>query len=242
MARTVEEIMNRELLAVALETPVAAIAELLPTFGIGAVPVVDDDRRPLGIVTANELLGQVGSTARDRMKRPAICIEGSTAIEAAAHRLAVADVHHLIVVDCAGVAVGMLSILDVMRAMVGIAAHHPAAFPHWDAATAAAWTDEWPMDEESVSRAPDATGVLVLVRFAAGAVDTVVWAEACRNVRERVAELVALSSSGEPTLARLLERHDVRFRAATVRDGGQRERIVRGLQYDLVHRPPPGAT
>jgi hypothetical protein len=242
MARTVDEIMNRELLAVVLETPAQAILELLRTFAIGAVPVVDDERRPLGIVTAGDLLGAVGGTARDRMSPPAMCIDGSTAIEAAARRFGLADVHHLIVVDCAGVAVGMLSVLDVLRAMVGIAPRHPSAFPHWDAATASAWTDEWPIEKESVSRAPDTAGVLVLVRSRTGVPDAIVWVEQCRNVRARVAELAALSSSGEPTLARLLERHDVSFRATTVSDDVQRERIASRLQYELEHRPPPGAT
>jgi CBS domain-containing protein len=241
MARTVEEIMNRELLAVAPETPAQAIFEVLRTFAIGAVPVVDDEGRPLGLVTAGDLLDAVGGTARDRMSQPANCIEGSTTIEEAARHIGLADVHHLVVVDCAGVAVGMLSVLDVMRAMVGIASRHPAAFPHWDAATASAWTDEWPIEKESVSRAPDAAGVLVLVRSGAGAPDTVVWVEQCRNVRDRVAALAALSSSGEPALARLLERHDVCFRAATVCDDGQRERIASRLQYELEHTPPPGS-
>jgi predicted transcriptional regulator len=69
------------------------------------------------------------------MTRPAVCVEGSTAIEVAARRLALADVQHLVVVDSSGAAVGSVSVLDVLRALLGIPAHHPATFPHWDAAT-----------------------------------------------------------------------------------------------------------
>lgn len=233
--------MNRELLAVLPETPAQAIRELMRTFVVGAVPVLDEQRRPLGIVTALALLDVEGAAAH-RMTSPAVCIEGSAGFEEAARRMAQADTHHLVVVDGAGIAVGFLSVLDVLRAMHGISAHHPAAFPHWDATTHSSWTDEWPLDEAHAAHAPDAAGVLVLVRGLVGDTDAVVWVEACANVRERVRTLTAPGSSGEPALGRLLERHDLRFRAAAVRDEADRERISSGLRWDLEHRPPPGAT
>ena len=241
MSRRVAEIMNRELLAVLPETPAQAIRELVRTFAVGAVPVLDERRRPLGIVSARALLDVEGAAA-DRMTCPAVCIEGSTGFDEAARRMAEADTHHLVVVDGAGMAVGFLSVLDVLRAMYGIPAHHPAAFPHWDAATHSSWTDEWPLDEAHADRAPDAAGVVVLVRGLVGETDAVVWVEACTNVRERIRTMTTLSSSAEPALARLLERHDMRFRAAAVRDDADRERITSGLRWDLEHRPPPGAT
>ena len=241
MSRSIDEIMNRELLAVVPETPVQAIRELLRTFAVGVVPVLSEERRPLGMVTADAALAGEG-TAGDRMSRPAMCIEGSTGIEAAARRLALADAHHMVVVDSAGVAVGIISVLDVLRAMLGIPAHHPAAFPHWNAATQSSWTDEWPFDEEHATHAPDAPGVLVLARGLSGETDAVVWVEACTNVRSRVAALTAMGSSAEPALALLLERRDMRFRAAAVRNDADRERITSGLRSELEHRPPPGAT
>jgi CBS domain-containing protein len=241
MSRSVAEIMNRELLAVVVETPLQAVRELLRTFAISVVPVLDDHRRPLGMVTATAAL-DAGGTAGDRMVRPATCVEGSTAIEEAARLLTGADSHHLVVVDCAGTAVGIVSTLDVLRAMLGVPAHHPAAFPHWDAATQSSWTDEWPLDQEHASQAPDAAGVLVLARGLMGEVDAVVWVEQCADVRKRVGALIALGSSAEPALARLLERHDLRFRAAAVRDEADREHIASGLRSNLDHRPPPGAT
>jgi CBS domain-containing protein len=233
--------MNYELLAVVAETPVQAIRELLRTFAINTVPVLDDERRPIGMVTACQVLEGSG-TAGDRMSRPALCIEGSARIEVAARRLALADAHHLVVVDSAGMAVGIVSVLDLLRAMFGVATHHPASFPHWDSSAQSSWTDEWPLDEGHVSQAPDAAGVIVLVRGLAGETDAVVWAEACANVRQRLVALTAPGSSEEPALACLLRRHDLRFRTAAVRDQVDRERIASALQSDLEHRPPPGAT
>ena len=241
MSLAIKEIMNREVLAVVAETPASAVRELLRTFEIGAVPVLDEERRPIGMLSARGVLDG-GGTAGDRMTRPAMCAEGSTPIDEAAFRLARANAHHLVVVDGVGVAVGIVSVLDVMRALLGVATHHPAAFPHWDAATGSSWTDDWPVDELHVSQAPDAAGVLVLVRGLAGETDAVVWVEACTNVRRRLAALTALVSSAEPTLARLLERHDLRFRAAAVRNDFDRARITSGLRSDLDNRPPPGAT
>lgn len=248
MSRRLDEIMNRELVAVLPDTPTQAVRELLRTFAIDSAPVLDEERRPIGMVTLRVLLedGDLegrDDTAADRMSSPARCVEGSADIRTAATRLALEDAHHLVVVDSAGAAVGIVSVLDVLRAMLGIPAHHPGAFPHWEAMTGASWTDEWPLDQEHASHAPDAAGVLVLVRGLVGEIDAVVWVEACANVRERVRTMTALaSSSNEGALARLLERHDLRFRAASVPREADRERITAKMRDDLEHRPPPGTT
>jgi CBS domain-containing protein len=241
MTRSIDEIMNRELLAVLAETPVDAIRDLMRTFAISAVPVVDDNRRPVGIVTSTSVFDGTG-TAGARMSRPATCVEGSADIDATARRLVAADVHHLVVVDGAGVAVGIVSVLDVMRAMLGLPAHHPAAFPHWDSSTQSSWTDDLPLDAEHAAQAPDAAGVLALVRARVGVTDVIVWAEACTNVRERVIRVCGASHSGEGPLGTLLDRRDLRFRAASIHNDTDRERIAMGMRSAIDHRPPPGAT
>jgi len=63
-----------------------------------------------------------------------------------------------------------------------------------------------------------------------------------RELAASARALTTLGSSAEPALARLLERHDLRFRAATVRNEADRDRIAAGLRSDLERRPPPGAT
>lgn len=235
--------MNRELLVVGPETPAQAIRDLLRTYAVSSVPVVDSGGRPLGLVTACAVLDCAG-TARERMSQPAMCIDASTDIETAARRLAAEDVHHLVVVDGAGSAVGMVSVLDVMRALVGVPAHHPGTFPHWDPVTESSWTDDWPLDASHASHAPEGPGVLVLVQPAVGTADPIVWVETSPNVRQRVILLAHRTSSYDydAALARLLERADLCFRAAPVRDDEDRERLARRLRSDIEHRPPPGAT
>jgi CBS domain-containing protein len=62
-----------------------------------------------------------------RVTTPVISIGVDEPIAFAARRLAEAGVHHLVVVDGEGRAAGMLSALDVVRALVGLEAKHPLA-------------------------------------------------------------------------------------------------------------------
>jgi len=241
MPRAVHEIMNRELLAVLPETPVEAARELLRAYGVSAVPVLDEAHRPLGMLPAVALLDATGR-AGERMTRPAACVDGSISVEDAGTELAKADTHHLLVVDTAGVAIGMVSVLDVLRAMLRLPARHPSAFPHWDEMTRTSWTDDWPLQEESATHAPDDAGVLVLVRGDLANADAVMWVEECLNLRHRVQDLTDPACTCDPALACILHRGELRFRAAAVRDQEARQRIVSRLRDDIEHRPPPGAT
>jgi CBS domain-containing protein len=241
MARTVQEIMNRELLSVRPDMPISEVRGLLSSFGVGAAPVLDESRRPLGVVSVRGVLEGEG-TARQRMSSPAMCVGAATSVDEAARRLARTEMHHMVVVDGTGTAVGMLSTLDLLRAVLGMPVHHPDAFPHWDEATGASWTDDWALDEENLGRAPDGPGVLALVRGNAGERDEVVWVEACGHARARVLELCELPTQQEPVLARVLALRDLRFRAASLHDEAARARVVALFRDRLDHLPPPGAT
>jgi CBS domain-containing protein len=241
MARTVQEIMNRELLVLRPNLPICEVRGLLRSFSVGAAPVVDDARRPLGVVSVRDVLDGEGD-ARDRMTQPAVCVGSSTPVEDAARRLADTEMHHLIVVDATGAAAGMVSTLDLLRAVLGMPTRHPPAFPHWDEATSASWTDDWALDQENAHRAPEGPGVLALVRGAAGAVDEVVWVEGSADLRARILELSELPMNQEPALTRALSSRGLRFRAASVREDEARDRIVTMMRDRLAHLPPPGGT
>jgi len=233
--------MNRELLAVKPDLPICEARVLLRSFGISAAPVLDEARHPLGVLSVRDVLDGEG-TASQRMSRPAICVSSSTSIEDAARRLASTDMHHLVVVDGTGATAGMVSTLDLLRAVLGMPTHHPDAFPHWDDATRASWTDDWALEEGGLAHAPDGPGVLALVRGSAGERDEVVWVEACNNTRARLLELSELPTQQEAALTRVLALRGLRFRAAAVRDEAARGNIVRLLRDRLDHVPPPGAT
>jgi CBS domain-containing protein len=240
MAAIVEEIMNRELLSLRPDLPAHQARDLLRSFGVGAAPVIDDERRLVGVLALHDLLEAHGTT-RQHMSSPALSVTPSMAVEDAARFLVRRDLHHLIVVDATGAAVGMLSALDVLRAMLGMPPHHPATFPHWDASTETSWTDDWSLVEENLAHAPDAAGVLVLATAQKGRRDAVVWVEPCANLRYRVATFIR-GEADAPDLARVLSNADVCFRASAVEDDAQREHIARLLRDRLEHVPPPGAT
>ncbi len=96
-------------------------------FGITAVPVLDDAHKPIGVVSLRDIVGRsdTKTAPRERMSEPALTIGIDAPILDAAHALARANVHHLVVVDANGCAAGMLSSLDVVRALIGLEAVHP---------------------------------------------------------------------------------------------------------------------
>jgi CBS domain-containing protein len=239
MARTVDEIMNREVLTVGPEATTREVRDLLRSFGLSALPVVDDARRPLGVLSLRDLL-ETESVAHRQMSKPAMCVSISATVEDAARQLARTDRHHLIVVDGAGCTVGVVSTLDLLRALVGMPIRHPVAFPHWDESTQIAWTDDLQLDPQGCASAPDGPGFLLIVSGAPGERDAVVWSETCLNVRARALELVSYPSAQEPVLACHLARSGSRFRAAAVLDESARERIGALLRDRLAHVRPPG--
>lgn len=120
----VEEVMTAQVIAVRpKDNLVRATARVLDE-KISAVPVLDEDGRPLGIITKSDLLlsavrGEV-KTAREAMSSPASTIPQSAPLSLAAAQMAKLGFHRLVVVDGEGVAVGILSSMDVLRWL----AHH----------------------------------------------------------------------------------------------------------------------
>ncbi len=211
------------------------------SFHVGAVPVIDDAGRPLGVVSLRDLLDVEGA-AGERMSKPAMCVTVSATIENSARQLAATDRHHLVVVDGAGVAVGMLSTLDLLRAVLGMPTRHPIAFPHWDETTQASWSNDWPFDEQGCLSAPDAPGFVLVVGGSPGERDAVVWTEQCSSIRARATELVSSPATLPPSLRAQLSRPGLRFRAAVVFDELSRQRIAALLRDRFDHIPPQGGT
>jgi hypothetical protein len=176
------------------------------------------------------------------MTRPALCVSSSALVEDAARQLATTTVHHLVVVDGAGGTVGMLSSIDLLRALLGMPTPHPPAFPHWDDATEASWTDDRPLDEENASRAPGGPGIVALVTSYVGEPDSLVWAEECRDLRSRTLDMAADPMHQAPALVHVLAHRGVRFRVARIADDAQRSRTLALLEDRLEHLPPPGGT
>jgi CBS-domain-containing membrane protein len=94
-------------------------------FGITVVPVLDEDHRPVGTVSLRDLVNP--KRRREWVTEPAATVPIDAPVGVAARALADDDAHQLVVVDADGRAAGMLSALDVVRALLGLAAKHPKA-------------------------------------------------------------------------------------------------------------------
>ncbi|MFF9868890.1 CBS domain-containing protein [Streptomyces sp. NPDC013953] len=118
--RTVADLMTPEAVTVQRGTPFKEIARLLDEYGITAVPVVEADGRPVGVVSEADLLHSRLSensptTAEGLMSAPAIVARPEwTAVEAA-RVMERRRVKRLPVVDDAGRLIGVISRSDLLQ-------------------------------------------------------------------------------------------------------------------------------
>lgn len=140
--RPVRAVMSSAVVAIAPDTPIADIMELLLDRLLKAVPVVDASRRVLGLVTDGDLLARGGAQlrlaiaerldsealaaqlaalrasekqARDVMTAPAVTVKEATSLAHATRLMVARDLKRLPVVDARGCLVGMLSRVDILR-------------------------------------------------------------------------------------------------------------------------------
>ena len=247
MALTVSEVMNREVFSVRPEESLDAATEAILALGITGVPVVDEGGRPLGLVSLRDLVARKpGSTAGERMTRPAATVPAQCRIGEAAHRLARTRYHRLIVVDEGGRVVGMVSAVDIIRGLLGLPVPHPASFPHLDPETGLSWTDDLPLALDEIHAAPEGPGLFVLRHGGAGVPERVLWAEARASVRGRLEEMLTVEQPG--ALGTWLAYGHLRFRAAPAPDPAQRTEALALVLREAVltpfeeRRPACGAT
>jgi CBS domain-containing protein len=236
MAATVADVMNPELFSLrASDSAESALAGIL-ALGITAAPVLDPDGRPLGVVSLRDLVGgrREGSIAGARMTSPAAVVRARATIAEAAQLVGTTGYRHLVVVNEDGRAVGMVSAVDLIRGLVGLPATHPAAFPHFDAATGVSWTDDAVLDADAIEWIPGGPGLVALIHDAPGEPRRVVWVEAAANVSTRLAEMLAAPQE-DPELALWLRRREaLRFRVALVGDPERRERLAAALRARAI--------
>lgn len=122
----IAELMSRNVACVRLDVSVDSIASLLVDGNVGAVPVVDDDDDPIGIVCKSDLarwrwggLEAEPAIAADIMTPLAFTLCEDQPLFDGAAVMSIEGVHHLPVVSADGKVVGMLSSLDFVRWIAG---------------------------------------------------------------------------------------------------------------------------
>lgn len=135
----VGDLMERDVVCVREDVDADAVARLLLGRDLSAVPVIDEEGRPRGVISHTDLLRAAcdidardpgvdghfdwpsrvlpmpASTAADVMTPLAFSVRESTKVAAAAALMAMESVHRLPVVDVDGAVIGVLSSLDVAR-------------------------------------------------------------------------------------------------------------------------------
>jgi CBS domain-containing protein len=116
MGIKVAELMVPRVLVAQPTDEVAYVREIMRGQGFHAVPVIDDEDRPAGIITSNDLIDaprddmEVG----DVMRKTPPAVEQDAPIHVAARMMREQHVHHLLVMED-GEIVGILSSLDLLR-------------------------------------------------------------------------------------------------------------------------------
>jgi CBS-domain-containing membrane protein len=138
MDTTVAEVMSTDLVVATRSTPYKELVRMMRERGVHALPVVDADRRVVGIVTETDLAlkqeyrqgGQLpyleGTEQRDWRRRaaatvaeqcmsdPVTVVGADTTVRGAARLLHRRGVHHLPVVDAEGRLVGIVTRRDLL--------------------------------------------------------------------------------------------------------------------------------
>jgi hypothetical protein len=136
------------------------------------------------------------------------------------------------VVDDQGRATGVVSLLDVVRAMLSLPMRYSASFSHVDRITGLVWTDDEPLDGKHVAHAPPGPGIIVVSFGEHGEVDRPILIDTSHSIRPRLARALEWPlGEGEDFARWMSEKPDrLRFRAAKVEDKRARAEAVKQLR------------
>ena len=136
---TVADLMARQPVLVKAEASLSEAAELMDSFHVHGLPVVDADGALVGVLSQTDLnrarsteylwANWPGLAVRHLMTSPALTIHRSTPLIHAARKMEQHNIHRLVVVEDGDDTspIGILSMSDLIHALaLETAAHHPA--------------------------------------------------------------------------------------------------------------------
>lgn len=120
---SVSAVMTPNPAACTINTPVRDIARMMLENDCGQIPVVDDQSRPLGVVTDRDIAlrvvangGGAMSTAGDVMTSPAQSVRADSSLKDCVCIMEEAQVRRVPVVDASGKLTGMVALADIALA------------------------------------------------------------------------------------------------------------------------------
>lgn len=119
----VGELMTRAPASCAVDTPLREVAGMMVERDCGAIPVLGEDRRPIGVITDRDIVCRVVAeggdarslTAGDVMTHECVTVSVDTSAERCCEVLEENQIRRAIVVDEAGRCVGMIAVADLAR-------------------------------------------------------------------------------------------------------------------------------
>lgn len=153
---TAQDLMTREIITIPRGMSLRAAAHLLMQMHVSGAPVVNDEGRPIGILTSSDLIRSLevemlsGSRAREAnnvfadwqvfdcealsedeverfMSPDVITATPATTLVELARTMSEAHVHRVVILDRWGKVIGMVSSMDILAALA-----HEEAEPEWD--------------------------------------------------------------------------------------------------------------
>ena len=128
LAENARDLMTPDPVSLESSTTAAEAARVLTSRGFGAAVVIDPAGHPIGVVTKTDLLiharerARTGklepATAQDVMTPAVFSVREDAKVESVVEQLLALNVHHLFVIDAAGVVVGVISPIDVLKKLV----------------------------------------------------------------------------------------------------------------------------
>lgn len=113
--RKVRDVMRRRVVTATVDTPVGQLARLLAVHRVSAVPIVDADRRVLGVVSEADLAQRAIGTAGEVMSVRPLTVPADAPLSVAAIKLEHSGAERLLVTGDGGRLLGVVSRADVLR-------------------------------------------------------------------------------------------------------------------------------
>jgi CBS domain-containing membrane protein len=151
------DIMSPEVVCASPDLEIGAVVSLVIRHHVGCVPVVDERRRPIGMITKFDLVEQLDATMQaigtgsplpsdlsprnaDEVMMPiALVLDEHATVAHAATMMSLEDTHHVLVVRAGGELVGVVSTKDIVNWLVandGLVpsreANDPGVPPTWN--------------------------------------------------------------------------------------------------------------
>ncbi|AGE70263.1 CBS domain-containing protein [Sulfolobus acidocaldarius] len=121
------QLVSRKPVTVDLKTSIKDATKVMRREGVGSLVIVDNDFRPVGIVTERDIVYAIAqdipidTPISEIMSRDPVSINGGSDVSEAVALMTSRGIRHLVVINNEGRTIGVISVRDVVKAVGAIA-------------------------------------------------------------------------------------------------------------------------